>query len=221
MIKNRKKVEDKILKYINKLAGNDNVKLYTDLFKSMNNAQFHKFMENLKNKKSTLSIIVPNEGSVRLDTETNLKLCRELGYEPFQRIVTKIPGTNIKTLSNITSLVMYMPVRRLSQHMEKKISLADDLHHRNSLTNQVTGKSKSTKITSKVLNIYLGKGYTGAMEELMMARTGDLDATNAMNAFIAKYGEVSLADIKRFAKGSKSTQTMKTYFKSMHIKINI
>ncbi len=221
MIKNRKKVEDKILKYIKKLAGSKNEELYIKLFKSMKNEEFHTFMENLKNKKITLSVIVPNSGMVKLDTEKNIKMCRELGYDPFQKTVVIIPNTNMKTLSNVKSLILYMPIKRLSQHMTKKISFAENLNSRNYLTGQVANASRSAKITSKELNIFLGKDYTGAMTELMMGRSGDINATNAMNAFIDKYGEVTLEEIERYAGKSGATSTLKSYMKSMHIDINI
>jgi len=221
MIKNRKKVEDKILKIVKASSGSDNEKLYIDLFKSMNNKEFHKFMEDLRDKKITISVIIPNGGSFSIDTEKNLKLCKNLGYEPFQRTTIKIPNTNISTLSTVKSLILYTPVKRLAQHMVKKISYAEHLKSRNFLTGQVANASKSAKITSKELNIFLGKDYTSAMSELMMARSGDSQATNAMNALIDKYGEVSIEDIKKYAGGSRSTKTMHAYFKAMHLDLKL
>ena len=221
MIKNRKKIEVKILKYIKQLAGKENEDLYIKLFKGMTNPDFHAFMEGLRDNKFTLAIIVPNGGKIKLNTRKNLKVCRELGYEPFQKTVVKIPNTNIETLSNVESLVLYMPLKRLSQHMTKGVSYAEHMNSRNFLTGQVANASRSAKITSKELNIYLGKGYDSAMTELMLARSGDGGATNAMNAFIEKYGEVSIDEIKRYSTKSDSTKTLKSYFKAMHIDINI
>ncbi len=221
MIKNRKKTETLCLKYIEKLAGKDNLKLYQDFFKSLNNNEFFNFMSDLKDNKITLSIIIPNGGVKTLDTGKNLKLCKELGFEPFQRTVELIPGTNVETLSSVKSLCLYLPYKRLSQHMKKGISFAENLKSRNHLTGQVSGSSRSAKITSKELGIFLGKGYTSAMDELMVARSGDLSATNAMNAFIDKYGEVSLEDVKRYSQTSQSTKTLDSYFKAMHLKTNL
>jgi len=221
MTPKRKKAEETILKYIKKIGGNANHKLYVDLFKDMNDKEFHAFMEALRSKKKTLSIIVPNGTELPLDTKKNLDISRELGYEPFQRVVTYIPGTNKKTLSSVKSLIFYMPFKRLAQHMVKKISLPEHTRSRNHLTDQVSGASRATKITGKELSIFLGKNYKAAMDELMIARTGDLGATTAMNAFIAKYGDVSIKDIEKYATNSRATKTLRSYFKAMHLDVNI
>jgi len=217
----RKKTEDLCLKFIGKIGNQKDVERYKKLFKSMSNKDFDNFMKNLKNGKMTLRVIEPN-GSDSIPTiDTYFKIMRELGYEPFQRVKEKIPGTDKYTYSNVKDLCLYVPIKRLAQHTIKKMSIPKHSKSRDSLTGQVTNKSRSTKITQKELGIFKANGYDAAVQELMMARTGDLSGENALMAFIEKYGEASLADIGRYTEGRQSTKSLNAYFKAMHLDLKL
>lgn len=59
------------------------------------------------------------------------------------------------------------------------------------------------------------------IEELIKYRGGDEKGFNAMNRSIIATGGVSLAAIKPYASGVKSTQTVDTYLKAMHLDNNL
>jgi len=121
---NRSNTEKLILEYIDKIApGGENKKLYLDLFKGMNDSEFHNFMTGLKSKKLTLSVIAPNTVKDILDVDRNIKIGKELGYDFFQRI--KVTGN--KDLPDYVTpneyLIFSLPVRRASQLLTKKINI--------------------------------------------------------------------------------------------------
>jgi len=118
----RKKTEELCLKYIGKIGNRRDVERYKNLFKSMNNKDFDSFMKMLKANKTTLRVIEPNGSDSVPDIAYYFKIMRELGYEPFQRVKEKIPGTDIYTYSNVKDLCLYVPAKRLSQHTIKKMS---------------------------------------------------------------------------------------------------
>jgi len=216
---NRKEVEAYIVKYIDKLApGGANKKLYLDLFKNMNNKEFDKFMTNLRDKKITLSIIVPNESNIKIDVERNFKIGKELGYEFFQRLVVKgQPGLpDYKTPQKF--LVYKLPLRRAAQLLTKKISIPDDDKSIDLTTGQVTGKSKGTKITYPELQILAGMGMSVTIKELLKYRGGDLGSMNAMNTILYKEGQVSGQQLDQYSTGVVSTKTLKSYWLASHIK---
>lgn len=215
----RKSVEDLILKYISKIVtGNENKKLYEDLFKSMNDKQFDEFMHKLKNKQATLSVIIPNGNSkIKVNVENNLKLAKELGFDFFQNL--KVSATEdmpaYKTPNKY--MVIKLPVRRAAQLLTKKISIPTDSHHVDVLSGQVTGKSKGSKITNPELQVLLGLGLKESIVELMKVRGGDQGANRAMDELLFKQGSASQEQINKYSTGVVSKKTLKSYFNAMMI----
>ena len=215
---NRSEVESYILKYIDKIApGGDNKKLYVDLFKSMSNAEFDTFMGKLRDKKITLSIIVPNESNIKIDTETNFKIGKELGYDFFQHLVVKGQPGMSDYITPQKFLVYKLPIRRAAQLLTKKISIPVDDKSIDLTTGQVTGKSKGTKITYPELQILSGMGMDKSIKELLKYRGGDLGAMNAMNVLLYRDGTVNASELDRYATGVVSTKTLKSYWLASHI----
>ena len=214
----RKQVEDLILKYVGKLVtGNENKKLYEDLFKSMNDKQFDEFMHKLKNKEATLSVIIPNGSKITTNVENNFKVAKELGYDFFQHL--KVSATDdmpaYKTPNKY--MVLKLPVRRAAQLLTKKISIPTDSHHVDVLTGQVTGKSKGSKISNPELQVLLGLGLKDSILELMKVRGGDQGANRAMDEILFRQGSVSQDQLNKYSTGVVSKKTLKAYFNAMMI----
>jgi len=224
MDKKRKDVQDFILKYVNKIApGGYNQELYEDLFNKMSDKQFKEFMLKLKNKELTISIIAPVSGSVKLDTKRNFKIGRELGHEFFQPLVigpkgNKADGTYIpKFKTPLKYLVFDLPIRRTAQLLMKGISVGTDNNVIDLTTGQVTGDSKSSKLTKPELELLVGMGLNKSILELMKIRGGDLGSARAADASIARTGMVSQDAIEPYATGVVSTKTLNTMFNAAHL----
>ena len=220
MAGNRKQVEDFIIKYIGKIVtGNENTDLYKELFKNMSDKEFQLFMEDLRDGKTTLSIIVPNGNkNIKVNVENNFKLAKELGFDFFQRL--KISGS--KELPDYTTpnkfLVFKLPIKRASQLLSKKVSIPEDDRSIDILTGQVTGKSRASKLTLPELQLLIGMGMKDSLKELVKIRGGDIGANNATNAMLYKQGKASQKDAEEFSTGVISTKSLKAYFNSMHIR---
>lgn len=215
---NRKKTEEFILKYISKIAGADNKKLYEDLFKSMNNKEFDNFIELLKNNKTKLSIIAPN-GMVKLDVEKNFKIAKELGYDFFQRV--RVGKGKDGYITTNKYFIANIPVRRASQLLTKKISLPKSDRVIDLTTGQVTGESEGSKLTTPEIQLLTSLGLKASVIELMKSRGGDLGEKNAMISMLTKQGIVSQNVLEAYSTGVISTKTLKAYFQAMHIKNNL
>ena len=221
--KNRKKVEEYILTWIKKITQDeDNVNLYKNLFKSMNNEEFDKFMESLKEGR-ILQIIVPPDSKVdkKINVKHNMKLAKELGVEFYQHL-TYGPGgsypTKIRT--PIKFLVLDSPFRRLRQTVEKGVSVSKNIKHIDMLTGQVTGDSQASKITLPELQLLNGMGVKDILVEFLKFRGGDLGANRAMNNYLMHYGQASMNVLKAYAEGVVSTKTLKAYFNAIHLKVS-
>lgn len=216
----RIKVENFIIDYISKLVtGPENVNLYKHLFNSMDNKEFHSFMEDLRDEKKFLSIIIPNgNNKIKVDVQNNMKLAKELGFEFFQKLhVTNDPALPDHLTPN-EYMIIKLPVRRAAQLVSKKISIPTDNKSVDMFTGQVTGKSKGAMLTNPELQILLGLGLKDSIKELMKMRGGDTGEASAMNNMIFAQGQVS----QRVAEGQSSEvtskKTLKSYFNGMGIR---
>jgi len=220
MTPKRKKVQDYILKYVSEIThkNKNNIQLYEDLFKSMSDKDFNTFMENLRDGKTTLSVVAPNDNSVKITVENNLKIAKKLGLEIFQHL----NYTNRENLPDFKSplkyMVVKMPIKRVAQLLVKKISIPEDNRSIDLTTGQVTGKSQSSKITYPEIQFLAGMQLDNTLKELLKYRGGDLGGANALNASLMKTGRASEKVISQYATGVESTKTLKTYYLGMHIK---
>ncbi len=216
----RKAVEDFIIKYIGKIVtGDQNVNLYREMFKRMNDKDFDQFMVDLRDGKKHLTIIIPNGmKEIKTDLQNNMKIAKELGFEFYQRL--QITGS--KTMPDYITpnkyLVVKLPVKRASQLLSKKISIPKDNKSRDLLTGQVTGDSRAAKLTNPEVQILLGLGLESSIKELMKFRGGDLGAGTALNNDLMRYGRGSQANSANMSTGVVSTKTLKQFFQAMHIR---
>ena len=219
--KNRKKVEAYILEWIKKITQDeDNVNLYKDLFKSMSNEDFDKFMTNLKNGQVLQIIVSPDsKADKKITTKRNIKLGKELGISFYQRLEYG-PGENYPTKVRTPNkyFISDSPFRRLRQTVEKGVSVSNNLGHIDMLSGQVVGDSQSSKITLPELQLLNGMGVKDILVEFLKFRGGDLGANRAMNNYLSHYGQASMNVLKSHAEGVISTKTLKAYFNAMHLK---
>lgn len=216
----RQKAESTILKYIDKIVtGGTNTKLYQELFDNMDDNQFHKFMEDLRDKKTTLSVIVPNGDSKhRISVENNIKLANELGFDFFQHLkVGKSEFTPAYTTPN-KYMILKLPVRRAAQILTKKISIPQHTNSRDMLSGQVTNKSKGSKLTNPELQVLIGLGLKDSIVELMKDRGGDLGSGKALEGLLFKHGQANQALTSQYSTEVVSKKTLKAYFNCMHVK---
>lgn len=214
----RSVTEDYILKYIDKIIPDKkNREIYVNLFASMSDKQFNDFMLGLKDGSIKLSIIAPNFSDVKLDTERNLKIAKELGHNFFERIWMHDNDGTPPYLSPIPYLIVDLPLRRQAQLLVKKISIPEDNKSIDDLTGQPTGKSKGSKISYPEVQILAALNLDNCLNELMKYRGGDTRGFMAMNDSISKTGSVSLDSISHLASGVVSTDTMKTLLTAAHL----
>jgi len=218
----RKSAEEHIIKYVHKIApGGENKKLYEDLFKSMSNKDFDLFMNRLRNKEITLSVIVPNGSKIKLSVDRNYKIAKELGFDFFQHL-TIGPANGIPAYkTDIKYLVLDLPFRRASQLLTKGVSVSDNNSTVDLTTGQVTGASKGSRITFPELQILTGIGLEKTVLELVKHRGGDTGSLRAMSASLSRYGKVTQNMLEAYSTGVVSTKVLHTYLTAIHLKNNM
>ena len=215
MPKNRKAAEAVCLKWINEIApGGDNANIYKGLFAAMTDKDFDSYIQDLTTGKKFLVIIAPNFGKVKLTTENNLRIAKELGHDFFQKLWIEGKEDMPTYLTPIKYLVLPLPIRRASQMLTKKTSVPDHMKVVNALTGQPTGESQGAKISYPELQIAAAMGLDKTMVELMKYRGGDIRGGAALTAMLSKLGKANLSTLSQFASGVESTRLLKSFLTS-------
>ena len=218
MLPNRSETEAFIIEWIEKLLPNGgNDKIYRELFASMDDEAFTKFMDDIDKGNKTLAIIAPNFSETTLSTERNLGLAKELGHNFFQRIWIEGEGDTPTYLTPIPYLVVDLPLRRQAQLLVKKIRIAEDNKSVDDFTGQPTGKSRGSKISYPETQVLAAMGLDECLIEMLKYRGGDVKGFDAMNRSISKTGGVRMASIEHMASGVESTRLLKTFLTCMHL----
>ena len=214
----RKAAQDKIIDVIDRTApGGKNKEFYVQFFESMDDNEFHKFMEDLRDGKSRLSIFAPNfseQGKITI--KNNLKILRELGFEPYQRIwIPAEPGR--RAYLSKPMLVGYSPITRQAQFLNKKQSMPKNKNVVDEITGQPTSESKGSKISAPEAHVLESMGLKYTLLELMKGRGGDEGMYRAIQAYSSKTGKVSIQSAAQHSTGVKSTQSLNHYLRGAHI----
>jgi len=218
MAGNRTAAQNVILENIEKLLpGSANTQMYKDLFASMSDKEFDSFMTQIKEGSACLAVIAPNLSETKLSVERNLDLAEELGHQFFERVWIDPGNGEAPYLSQVPYLVVDLPLRRQAQLHVKKVSIPEDTRSIDDYTGQPTGKSKGSKVSYPEIQILAAHGLDRSLEELLKFRGGDVKGFDAMNTAIARTGGVSMDSIRALGTTVRSTQTLSTLLKAMHL----
>lgn len=218
MANNRKKAEKFFLEYIGRIMpGTNNRKLYEEMFALMTDAQHEALVNRIVDEGYILPVFAYNmEGEPLNDTEI-MEIGEELGVQFFQHLILTDPITGKTYKTPIKYLVLDLPVRRQSQHLDKKISLPDNNNVVDRMTGQATGESKGASISLPELMVLNAKGFESPILEMIKVRGGDKKAYDSMEDQIANTGGYSLKPIEELGSRPKATETLAALLQGMHI----
>lgn len=215
----RKAAEASLLKWIEALLpGSPNTKIYKDRMAKMSDKEFEAFITRLETEEEVLSFIAPNLDDLKLTTANNLAVAEQLGHNFFERLWLTDHITDKTYLTPVRYLVIDLPLRRQQQMLVKKISIPEDNKHVDELSGQPTGPSKGARISFPELQVLFAQNMDKSLTELIKLRGGDEKAFRAMNAKVIETGGVSVDQIASAGTKVKSTQTLGTLLRAMHLR---
>lgn len=218
----RKEATDYAIKLLSKFAGkNESVTEIETMLNNLNDKQFDDYMQSLLDGKDTMPYIAPNLGKIRLSSEKNLKIAEELGHEFFQRLWMTDPATGEVYLTPKKYLVIDLPLRRLQQHLLKKIRIPEDNQHIDEMTGQPTGPSKGSKISFPELQVLYSQDLDAVIRELFKFRGGDQEAYRALNKDALQSGLPSMDAVDDGDTRVRATEVLSILFKSAHLDNNL
>lgn len=217
----RKEASDFLIKKIEELTpGTKNADLYRNILEKMTDEEFADYIQRLENGIEHLFIIDPSYSSNKLNTEIALKVGESVGISFMEQLIIedKEQGVTYKTPNEY--LCIKIPVRRMSQLLDAKLSTTKGTKTDN-LTGQVVGESKASAISLVQMMAFSSTGMSDSLVELMQLRGGDKGAAQAMDAMLLKYGACSARAALNFSTGTESTKTIHSFMLAMHLSSNL
>lgn len=218
----RKITEEFILEYFASIdKSGRNHKYYQEKFKSMSDAEFDRFMKEVRDG-YTPEITIPNlDGVESVTMENNFKLAKKMGVEFHHHLVIEGEGDTPTYITPKKYLVIRLPVRRQAQHLYKKIRIPENNNTVDDLTGQPTGRSRGSSVSYPELQVLAALNLEATAVELMKYRGGDTGGFAAMNASVLETGAVQMSAIADKATGVESKQTLSVLLHAMHISNNV
>ena len=214
----------KILKYVvESIAGidpnGDNVKRYTDMFNKMSDKEFHQFMVNMRDGKWQFHLVIPNM-TKKTPPANVIATAKKVGCELFHRLWLTDEGSGRKYLTRSKHVVLNLPVRRMQQYLDKKLSVSESDTSIDGLTGQVTGADRSSSITNPEIQALNSKGLNKTLSELVTVRGGDIGAYGEFKRSLEEQGDASL-DALESNSISRTAKVTEILLAGMHIESNL
>jgi len=114
-------------------------------------------------------------------------------------------------------MVLDLPLRRVSQTLDKKSSIPKETKSVDKLSGQFNGNPAGAKVSYPELQIAASMELVDSLEELMKFRGGDVKGKIAYENSLSETGRVSLKTIEPYASGVESTKTLKAMLISAHL----
>ena len=209
----RKKAENLIYKVISSLdKSNENTNYYKSLFGKMMDEQFKRYIKKMENDEDENFFIevLPNKNEPTLK---DIKEALNILNVPLDEYVyyrhdghEKDP---IRTRYKVP--VGYLIIKRVQQFLSKKNTYSLDISQRSMKTNQVTGKSKISRISDGDNNALSAIGADFALKEFMGPRADSSDAKIDMYRDISLYGYVYQKDLSNNLNEKQTLNTVNVY----------
>lgn len=221
---NRKKATNKAIMLLSKFAGyNDTVKETENMLNSLTDEQFDEYMQRLQNKQSYLPYISANLSETKITSERNLEIAKEIGVSFFERLYLTDPSTGQTYLTPLEYMVIDLPIKRLQQHLEKKLNAPDNARHIDDRTGQPAQNSVSSgsKLSYPELQTLYSQGLDQTIRETFNVRGGDESSFREFERQAVEMGFPSLDASEDPDSVPKSSEVLGILLKAMHIDNNL
>lgn len=215
----RDKVIELLKTVFEPLEGKDgpNFKRYMEKIKTEDS--LNKFYKNIKSGKDNVNIIMPNmKSTARMQDIVDVANKIKLPLSTRLYLKDEITGKRYKT--NNKYLVIKMPVRRVKQFIDDKISLPEGDNRTDLLSGQVIRPDRGSSISLIEAQVIKGKGLDKSLYELLKIRGGDI---NAYSEYASRLLETGAVETETIGEDSvpRSSVVASTYLKAAHLDNNL
>lgn len=171
--------------------------------------------------KMGIPIYQPVGGKTKIDYKNNIKVAEKMGIPLSEKLWLTEPKTGLTHLTRHPHLVLLLPIRRQTQMLEKKMSVAKHDKIRDKLTGQVTGPSKASGISFPEAYIIYSDKLDESLQEFLHARGGNEAVNRAFYQALRMTGKGRIHIPGAERTSAKSTRTWGAFYTAMHIGNNL
>ena len=200
--------------------GNSNVAMYKEYLSSLSDVEFSELMAKLKSGDIILPYYSANLHDKDVGITEALKVGDSLGINFFQQlqITDDISGTTYITPERY--FIVYLPIRRQSQHVDKGKSVAKNNKYTDTLTGQATGPSRTSRLSlPEIINLE-SAGLHSAILEFINIRGGNILGFREAKRSTLDTGQYTLKDIGELGSRPTSTATLHAFLLGMMLDNN-
>lgn len=193
MTPKRKKVEEYLYKYFAKIdPTGKNVEHYKKVFASWDDKQFDYWMQCLKEKKAILNFYTPNQ-VVTPKIDQLVATAKELGIKIFHRLKLWDAPTQTYYVTQHEYMVLTLPLRRMSQFVDHKLSVPEGDSRIDLLSGQVVKPDQAGSLSQIETQTLYARGLTKTITELVKYRGGDVTAFAEYKRELEEQGKTTVA----------------------------
>ena len=215
---NRKAAQDYLLKNMSLLdKSGENTKMYEGLFAKMSNKDFDKYVKALEDGKAVVALYVPPL-KTKITIRDLLDASKKLGVELFERIKIYDDATDSYYTTSGKYLVLEVPVRRMAQFVDHKLSVSENDTKIDILTGQVVQEDKAASLSQVEVQTMYARNLKNTITELLKQRGGDVIA---FGEYKRELEETGIASLKTDVTSKpRSAVVMDVFMSGMHIESN-
>jgi hypothetical protein len=218
----RKKTTAFLLKALDRMdtfSDTKNAKFYRDLFNGMTDSEFDQYMRDMRDGNECFYVYMPNM-SKRPSLDTLIEIAKENRVEIFHRIKMLDEHTGEYFVTSHKYPVLRLPIRRMQQFLDKKMSVPRGDTKVNSMTGQVAFEDQSAKLSNPEIQALQSKGLSNTLNELVAIRGGNVEAwSGEMKRQAEEQGKVLLSDIDGGT--SRTAQVTQVLLECMMLSTNL
>lgn len=220
MTPKRKKVQEYILNHIKKIdqtKTNDNYNRYKELFDKMSDKDFDDYMHRLKNGDENIYYINCTMRD-NVDVTTLINYAKEVGVKLFEKVKLWDNVTNTQYLTPNEAMILQLPVRRVSQFIDHKLSVPEGDSKIDLLSGQVVKPDQAASLSQIETQTLYTRGLENTIIELIKYRGGDVVAFGEYKRELEETGQTTVG--RDTGSVARSAVVMGVYFNGMHIETN-
>lgn len=215
----RKSVQDKIYKVMNQLdPSGKNKKIYEDMFAKMSDEDFDDYMKRIRSGEDVLHLYAANlVDDLPVAHVTNVAKANNVKI--FERIRMYDVVNDCYYYTPKEYAVLQLPIRRMVQFADHKLTIAEGDSRVDMLTGQVVKPDKGAGLSEPESRILHGFGFKNTLRELNKFRGGDLVAFAEYKRELEETGR-TIVDRETGTK-VRSAITIDLYYSGIHIESNV
>jgi hypothetical protein len=219
----RKKVTEYILTtvgLIDKYTNANNVDRLKTQLSDLSDTAFDNLMKLIRDKRACIYIYIPNMDK-HPSMENIFGVANKLKIELFQHIYMYDDVTGETMLTPEKYMIVKLPIRRMEQYGDHKLSLPEGDSKIDAMTGQVTHEDRSAGITNPEIQALASKGLNSVLKEVVSIRGGNIEAwQTGIKKQAEENGVVYLENISKDSK-NRTVVVGQILLESLHLENNL